>query len=132
MPHLQDAARKPLRPGAKPRGSIWAAGDQDLIVKVRASGAAGPADPADLVALVHDATGAEFGRIAVEMGVGGLDRAAVVDAKIVAVGAEPSGGDHHAIACGTNRGAARRCPVDTLVALPPFREGVDNGCRSPR
>ena len=93
-------------------------------MKVRAGGAAAPADPADLVALVHDATGAELGRVAVEMGVGGLDRAAMVDAKIVAVRAEPSGGDHHAIACGTNRGAARRCPVDTLVALPPFREGV--------
>ena len=93
-------------------------------MKVRAGGAAAAADPADLVALVHDATGAELGRVAVEMGVGGLDRAAVVDAYIAPVGAEPSGGDHHAIACGTNRGAARRRPVDTLVPLAPLREGV--------
>ena len=58
-------------------------------MEVRAGGAAAAADLADHIALVdHDAR-LNAGREAIEMGVGGLDLAAMVDHQIATVASEP-------------------------------------------
>src|SRR5690606_20349402 len=82
-----------------------APGDQHLVMQMRAGRAPGLADPTDRIALTHNAAGAQVRGEAFEVGVGGLDRAAVLDAYIVAVGAVPAHLDHHAVARGAHLGA---------------------------
>jgi hypothetical protein len=94
---------------------------------MRASGATGAADPPDEIALAQPAADAHAGREAVQMGVDGGDRTPVVDLQIATIRAGALDRDHHAIACGAHRRAARRRPVDAAMHLLTLEDGVVTG-----
>src|SRR5918996_2897032 len=100
------------------------AGDQDLVVEMRAGGTAGAADPADQVALTHQASGAQPGRVALEVSVAGRDAAPVLDAHIVAVSTKALGSDHQAVTGRAYRRPGRRRPVDPRMHLPRLEDRV--------
>src|SRR5262249_51540972 len=96
------------------RVHLRAAAD-DLVMQMRAGGAAGRADITDDLALTHARAGAHRGDDAAHMRIGRSELGVVADADVIAVGAVPAGLLDHAIARSLDRRAGGRTEIDAFV-----------------